>query len=747
MSDAAAGGNGVFRYGASGFPSQSFSAGNYWVDLVFVTAPDTTPPTITGTSPGTNGTGAPLTTTVRANFNEALNASTVTTTTMTLRAGATAVTASVSYANGVAVLTPGAPLATSTTYTATVKGGSAGMKDLAGNALAADVTWSFTTAPPAVPPTAGAGGPILIVTSTTNPFTQYYAEILRAEGLNEFAVADQAAVTASMLAAYDVVILGEQPLTAAQVTLYSTWVSQGGNLIAMRPDKQLATLLGLADDTATLPSGYLAIDTTKMPGQGLVAQTIQFHGTADKYVPVDASVVATLYSDATNATTAPAVSLKAPANGSGYAAAFTFDLARSIVYTRQGNPGWSGQERDGFAPVRSDDLFYGAKAGDTQPDWVDLSRVAIPQADEQQRLLANMILFMNQARRPLPRLWYLPRGLKAAVVMTGDDHASNGTAGRFDIYMINSPSGCNVDNWECVRATSYLFPATPITQTQVSNYVSLGFEIAPHMWSSGLSAGSDAPTMTCNNYTPTSMGADFAKQTALFGSLFPATVPARTNRTHCVVWSDFDSQASTALANGIRFDTNYYYYPQPWIQDVPGVFTGSGMPMRFAKADGTLLDVYQATTQMTDESGQTYPKNVNTLLDNALGAAGYYGAFVANMHTDAAVHAGSQSIVASAQARGVPIVSASQMLSWIDGRNATAFGPIAWSGNTLTFNVVPGTGANGLQVMIPADAGSLHLSSVTLNGVAAPFTLQTIKGRTYAFVTAGVGQYQAVYVP
>jgi hypothetical protein len=243
------------------------------------------------------------------------------------------------------------------------------------------------------------------------------------------------------------------------------------------------------------------------------------------------------------------------------------------------------------------------------------------------------------------------------------------------------------------------------------------------------------------------MGADFAKQAALFGSLFPATVPARTNRTHCVVWSDFDSQASVALANGIRFDTNYYYYPQPWIQDVPGVFTGSGMPMRFAKADGTMVDVYQATTQMTDESGQTYPKNVNTLLDNALGAPGYYGAFVANMHTDSAVHAGSQAIVASAQARGVPIVSASQMLSWIDGRNATAFGPITWSGNTLTFNVVPGTGAYGLQVMIPADAGSLHLSSVTLNGVAAPFTVQTIKGRSYAFVTAGVGQYQAVYVP
>ena len=42
-------------------------------------------------------------------------------------------------------------------------------------------------------------------------------------------------------------ILGEAPLTAAQVTMFTNWVTGGGNLIAMRPDKQLAGLLGLTD--------------------------------------------------------------------------------------------------------------------------------------------------------------------------------------------------------------------------------------------------------------------------------------------------------------------------------------------------------------------------------------------------------------------------------------------------------------------------------------------------------------------
>ena len=42
-----------------------------------------------------------------------------------------------------------------------------------------------------------------------NPFSRYYAEILRAEGLNEFTVTDISDVTPAILDAYDVAILGE----------------------------------------------------------------------------------------------------------------------------------------------------------------------------------------------------------------------------------------------------------------------------------------------------------------------------------------------------------------------------------------------------------------------------------------------------------------------------------------------------------------------------------------------------------
>ena len=85
---------------------------------------------------------------------------------------------------------------------------------------------------------------------------------------------------------------------------------------------------------------------------------------------------------------------------------------------------------------------------------------------------------------------------------------------------------------------------------------------------------------------------------------------------------------------GIRLDTNYYYWPGAWVQNRPGMFTGSGFPMRFADADGSLIDVYQAATQLTDESGIDVDTHISALLDGALGPEGYYGVFTANMHTD-----------------------------------------------------------------------------------------------------------------
>ena len=406
-----------------------------------------------------------------------------------------------------------------------------------------------------------------------------------------------------------------------------------------------------------------------------------------------------------------------------------------MVYTRQGNPAWAGQYRDGQTDlIRSDDLFFGAKAGDVQPDWVDLSKVQIPQADEQQRLLANLIEQMSRDAMPLPRFWYLPNGDKAAVVMTGDDHGSTGgTAGQFDWFKSQDPAGCSVVDWTCVRSTSYVYTSGSLTDAQAASYEAQGFEVGAHV------------TTNCADWTPATLEGFFATQLSDFATKYTSLPAPSTNRTHCIAWSDWATQPKVELSHGIRLDANYYYWPDAWVQDRPGMFTGSGMPMRFADIDGSLIDVYQAATQITDESGMTIPTHIATLLDNALGSKGYFGVFTMNMHTDSANHPGAQAIVQAAQARGVPVVSARQMLTWLDGRNASSFGGLAFSGGVLSFSVAVGSGANGLQAMLPTSAQLGPLQSMTRNGSPVTHTTQTIKGVEYAVFSAAAGNYQATY--
>jgi WD40 repeat protein len=586
------------------------------------------------------------------------------------------------------------------------------------------------------------GGPILIITSASNPFSNYYAEILRTEGLNYFNTSDISSITAATLTSYDLVILSEMPLTADQVTIFSDWVSGGGNLITMHPDKQLAGLLGLTDTgNQPLNGGYLLVDTSKRPGNGIVNQTIQFHSVGDRYNLNGATSLATLYTDATTATSNPAVTLRQVGNKGGQAAAFTYDLANSVILTRQGNPAWREQERDEQPPIRSDDLFFGKNPNDSQPDWVDLNKVAIPQADEQQRLLANLILTMNLNKKPLPRFWYFPNGKKAVVLMSGDDHANGGTGPRFNQFQNQSPANCSVDNWECIRGTSYIYPNTSLSNAKALN--DAGFEIALHV-NTGCA---DYKATTPEESSFAKLDSFYTSQLNEFKNNFSNLPAPVTQRHHCLVWSDWSSTPEVELSKGIRLDTTYYYWPQAWINDRPGFFTGSGMPMRLTKLDGTIIDVYKSATQMTDESGQSYPLTVDTLLDRAVGAEGYYGIFNVNAHTDAPTSVVADAVIESAKQRKVPVVSARQVLTWLDGRNSSSFGTLSWSNNNLKFSIAKATGTTGLQAMLPTRSVKGILGKITRSGSTVNYTKEAIKGVEYAFFPADAGSYVANYTP
>ncbi len=110
-----------------------------------ITSPAATSVKVTATTPTNAATGVPINRKLTVAFNELMNASTVTIQTFTLvSASSVAVTGVVTYAadSGIFTFSPSANLEPSTVYTATV---SVGTKSAAGNTLASNYVWTFTT--------------------------------------------------------------------------------------------------------------------------------------------------------------------------------------------------------------------------------------------------------------------------------------------------------------------------------------------------------------------------------------------------------------------------------------------------------------------------------------------------------------------------------------------------------------------------------------------------------------------------
>ncbi|HEY6763572.1 MAG TPA: Ig-like domain-containing protein, partial [Candidatus Sulfotelmatobacter sp.] len=110
-------------------------------------------PKVTSTNPGNTSAGAPFNQIILATFSEMMNLATINKMTFLLIApGGTAVAGAVTSLGSTAKFTPATNLAPLTTYIATI---TTGAIDLAGNPLAANYVWSFTTgaAPDTTPPT------------------------------------------------------------------------------------------------------------------------------------------------------------------------------------------------------------------------------------------------------------------------------------------------------------------------------------------------------------------------------------------------------------------------------------------------------------------------------------------------------------------------------------------------------------------------------------------------------------------
>ena len=124
-------------------------AANYILSFTTLDEPDTALPMASSTSPLASATGVALNKQVTITFSEAMEPTTISTSTFTLMQGATNVPGAVTYSGTTATFTPTDPLEGGKEYTATV---TTGATDLAGNPLAGNVVWKFTTLVPGSSP-------------------------------------------------------------------------------------------------------------------------------------------------------------------------------------------------------------------------------------------------------------------------------------------------------------------------------------------------------------------------------------------------------------------------------------------------------------------------------------------------------------------------------------------------------------------------------------------------------------------
>ena len=115
---------------------------DYTFSFTTASSPDLVLPMVNSTDPLFNATNVSKNKVVVITFSKPMNPTTITSSTFTLMQGNTAIAGTVAYSGTSASFTPSALLTSGTVYTAMI---STGAKDLAGNALAANITWNFTT--------------------------------------------------------------------------------------------------------------------------------------------------------------------------------------------------------------------------------------------------------------------------------------------------------------------------------------------------------------------------------------------------------------------------------------------------------------------------------------------------------------------------------------------------------------------------------------------------------------------------
>jgi len=578
-------------------------------------------------------------------------------------------------------------------------------------------------------------GPPLLILYDGDDLGRYTAEILKAEGLNDFELSplSEWQVNRPVSDRYSTVILSGKVSDPALWKVLDNYVNNGGSLISVIPQEYPFQLTGIRK----LPEGqipdYIYIDTTLKEGICLTGHRIQVHAERRCY-SADPSIVRAWFGTRSGPSGEfPAVVIKG--HGKGQTVAFLYNLPANIVLTRQGNPGFAGMEKDGIPGLRAMDLFTDG--------WVDTACNTINQADEQMHLLTSLIERMNNDRLPLPRLWYFPDTLKCLVTLTNDGEYRSENDFERQFSDIDSAGA---------RMSLYVMETQKVSRTWTEKWTGRGFEISGH------------PDDTKEASSPSwvrmdsVVGAKVKEISGLYG------LKMKTNVNHWFVWcgndssnkQEFAAQALIEVNYGIGLDLNYAHYDNNSVSghflgtpgEEQGNFTGSGLPMRFSTSDGRTINIWQHLNNVYD---QQYNENHDPggffecfkgLMDRST-KNDIYSFISIKSHNDEYYFSKLplMRMLKYAGERNIPVWTASRLIHFIKARDSAEFRKLKFSDNKLSFTFMTNPEIrDNLTIMIPSEFAGRYIKEITANNTRVPFFIKPVRGKRYAVIITESGR-------
>jgi hypothetical protein len=606
------------------------------------------------------------------------------------------------------------------------------------------------------------GAPILLLLRRGVSFGEYLGAILRAEGVVGYDSAQLDEADLALLRLHSVVLLSPGSLTRDQVDLLTEYVHGGGNLIAFQPDPKLATLMGVRYVGSAISAGDLMVSAHPI-ARGISSYPLQIHQAADHLQLAGAEVVARLNGASS---LIPLVTLHRA--GSGHAALWAFDLARSIAMIRQGDPSASGEDRDSVPGVRTQDSFVG---------WDDLDRLEVPQADEHQRLLVNMIEAIGGDRLLMPRLWYFPNQKRGVLIGTSDAHGISADAvarglsiyeqygGTGTVYYATAPvssirrfarrvqwkaSGLPVVGWALSDDSGYP------TQGHVQRWRERGHRFGLHPFvEEGVEQG-------YNRFYSEFVRSGYGE-------------PDMSVRTHRTLWDGWVETAKVQARYGLRMNLDFYHAGMLLHAQkekyMTGYLSGSGLPMPFVDRDGAILNIFQQHTHLVDEHLMPlYNAGTDIGLSSADAVTAsrrmidklkrYPTAIGMQWHLDPLAFGGASQqeserwihgTLAYARANDVPIMSAERWLQFTQMRSSAELAGYHWDHRTgrLAFTLrSPEESPDTPEILLPLVHSGQQLKAALINGVQTSFARRVVNGRDYASIAAQNGaQIECRYGP